>query len=131
MPLKVVNCTTLDFPRAADVEKAAWADDQFSSIMFPGPFPEGAAAFRAQEMAKQMQEDPTTRWLKVVDSDAANPDEGIAFAQWHIYADRLPPAKKMRSFGDGCNIEACELVFGGLMEQRDRLVGDKNLVCMF
>lgn len=129
MSLRVVKCTTLDFLRVTEVERAAWSDDPFTQILFPGPFPEGMGEFRAQEMAKQMEEDPTTRWLKVVDSEATDPNEGIAFAKWHIYADQLPGPRQTRSFGDGCNIEACELVFGGLAKQRDRLVGDKKLVC--
>ncbi|KAK5103112.1 hypothetical protein LTS08_003915 [Lithohypha guttulata] len=88
MPLKVLPCTTLDYPRSAEVERRAWAQAPFTNILFPGPFPEDMAELRAQEIAKQVEEDPTTRWLKVVDTDLSDPDEGIAFAKWHVYADQ-------------------------------------------
>lgn len=130
MPLHVAECTTLDYPKFLEVEKAAWVDDPFTKILFPGPFPEEGKGFRIQEMEKQRQEDTSIRWLKVVDTDS-NTDEGIAFAQWHIYADHLPGPRKTRSFVTGCNIEACELIFNGMADQRDRLVGDKNLVCTY
>lgn len=131
MPLQVLPCETQDFPRAVEVEKAAWADDKFTSILFPGPFPPGMAEFRTQEMARQLQDDPTTRWLKVVDTDSLKPEEGIAFANWHVYNDGVPKPKTTRTFGEGCNAEACELVFGGLAKQREHWIGDMSCVCAF
>lgn len=110
MPLRVLPCTSQDFPRAVEVEAAAWADDPFSPILFPGPFPPGMAEFRAQEMAHHLEEDPTTRWLKVVDTDTQRPNEGIAFANWHVYKDGVPKPKTARSFGEGCNAEGRHMI---------------------
>lgn len=129
MPLKVHPCTTLDYPRSVEVERRAWAQAPFTKILFPGPFPGDMAELRAQEIAKQVEEDPTTRWLKVVDTDLSDPDEGIAFAKWHVYADQPANIGRSRSFGEGCNTEACELVFGGVSKSRDSIIGGKNVVC--
>ncbi|KAK5083715.1 hypothetical protein LTR05_006219 [Lithohypha guttulata] len=128
MPLKVLPCTTLDYPRSVEVERRAWAQGPFTKILFPGPFPEDMAELRAQEIAKQVEEDPTTRWLKVVDTDLFDPDKGIAFAKWHVYADQPANTGRSRSFGEGCNIEACEFVFGGVSKSRDSIIGGKNFV---
>ena len=130
MPLQVLPCTSQDFPRIIEVEKAAWADDPFTPILFPGPMPPGMAEFRAQEMARQLEDDPTTHWVKVVDTSSQRPDEGVAFANWHIYENGLPKALGSRAFGEGCNVDDCEQVFCGLARQRERHIGDESCVCM-
>lgn len=130
MPLEVRPCVPADFTRAAEVERAAFADNPFTDLLFPGPFPEGALEFRSQEIAKQFEEDPTTRWLKVVDTDLSSDEggDGIAFAKWNVYEDHAPGARPMREFGPGCNAEACKLVFGGLAAQRERILGERRSI---
>ncbi|KAK5950195.1 hypothetical protein OHC33_008663 [Knufia fluminis] len=138
MPLTVRPCTPHDLPRAVAVEKSAFASNPFTPILFPGPFPADALEFRLQEMASQMTDDPTTRWLCVVDTDRPGPteqglrgecDEGIAFAKWNLYIESSPGARPMRKFGEGCNVEACEMVFGGLARQRERCLGGRR--CLY
>lgn len=129
MPLQALPCTTLDFPRLFEVEHAAWLDDPFTPMLFPGPFPPEVADFRIQEMARQLEEDPTTRWLKVVDTDSTKPEEGISFAKWHVYKDG-PPKAQRRTFGAGCNVEACELLFGSLAQRHEQWIGGVSCVCM-
>ena len=82
-------------------------------------------------MAKQLTDDPTTRWLKVVDSELTTQglEDRIAFAKWNVYDQGMPETGSGRQFGDGCNVEACEMVFGGLARQRERLVGGRKCVC--
>lgn len=70
MPLKIYPCTPADIPRASIVEKAAFADDMFAPILFPGPFPADAGQKRVDEIIAMMEDDPTTVWLKVCCSQA-------------------------------------------------------------
>lgn len=65
MPLEIKTCTPADFPRLVDVENWAFADNPFTPILFPGPFPPGAAEFRAQQLAADFENEATTTWLKV------------------------------------------------------------------
>lgn len=94
MPLELYPCTPNDFPRIVQVEREAYADDQFTPILFPGPFPEGGDEFRVQDILKQSEADPTTRWVKVIDTDLPQ-SRGIAFAKWNLYHDSPPPQRPM------------------------------------
>ena len=79
-------------------------------------------------MAAQLIDDPTARWLMVVDTDQDD-KKGIAFAKWNLYVEGPPGMKTRRQFGEGCNVEACEMVFGGLAKQRDRVLGERRCLC--
>ena len=67
MPLRVVKAIEADAPRIVEREQLAYKDDVLTTILFPGPFPEDAAAKQAEEMVQRLRADPTARWLKVVD----------------------------------------------------------------
>lgn len=143
MPLTLHPCTPSDLPRAVLTERAAFATDPFTPILFPGPFPSGTLEFRVQDLAKQMAEDPTTRWLMIVDTGegpqqaevARSQGQGIAFAKYNVYIEGQPAEGEKsgngsgRSFGEGCNVEACEMVFGGLAETRERMLGSRRCLC--
>lgn len=131
MHLEVRPCPPTDFPRAAVVENRAFGDNQFSKILFPGPFPDNKFELRAKELASEMESEPANRWYEVVDIDAENPNEGIAFAKWQIFADKLPSPRQNRRFGKGCNVEACERLFGDLAAMRPKYVADKHCLCTF
>lgn len=129
MHLELRPCPSTEFHRAAIVENRAWSGSVFSKILFPGPFPDNISEIRAQEIAKEIEAEPANRWFEIVDTDAENPNEGIAFAKWQIFADRLPGPRQNRRFGNGCNVPACEHLFGDLAMLRDKYVGDKNCLC--
>jgi len=144
MSLRLKACTPADFPKLVDTERLAFADNPFTPILFPGPFPPGIAEFRVQELAASL-EDSTTFWLKVrnkasatvihstslqvVDTASEKPDEGVAFAKWNVYKDAPPSPSLNRSFGEGCNIPACEALAGWLAERRGKLLSDTKCVC--
>lgn len=130
MHLELRPCQPSDYSRAAVVEKRAWSGSLFSKILFPGPFPDNILEIRAQEIAKEIEAEPANRWFEVVDTDAENPNEGVAFAKWQIFTDKLPGRRQNRVFGEGCNVEACNLLFGNLANLRDKYVGDKHCICM-
>ncbi|KAI1436764.1 acyl-CoA N-acyltransferase [Xylaria sp. CBS 124048] len=113
MPLELHPATEADAERAAAIEKEAYASDLFMPILFPGPFPEpqaGQKDWRVEELQGVIREDPSVRWLKVIDTDI-KPDEAnsqmIGFAQWNINDGSQPPPKP-RTFGVGANVAACK-----------------------
>ncbi|KAI1369335.1 acyl-CoA N-acyltransferase [Xylaria arbuscula] len=119
MPLELQPALEADAERVAEIEREAYGPNEFSSVLFPGPFPEpvpGAKNSRAEELAKAYREDPSIRWLKVVDTDLAPTEDNkhmIGFAQWNINDGSQPPLAP-RVFHVGCNREACEAVFSSL-----------------
>ncbi|KAI1109169.1 acyl-CoA N-acyltransferase [Nemania sp. NC0429] len=122
MPLIVQPATEADAVRSAQIEKAAYSSSPFNSTLFPGPFPQPAPGKnpRAEEMVRLASDDPSVRWLKVVDTDIPATEDNaqmIGFAQWNINDGSERPAQR-RTFGPGCNAEACEALFGGLYELR-------------
>lgn len=143
MPLIVVPATAADLPDSTQIEHDAYARNPFTPLLFPGPFPPSALSARSHEMTQQLKEDTASQWMKVVDTsldefnDAEDTDgagagtkrdeqqKGIAFAKWNFY-ERPPDQKVGRTFGEGCNVEACESLFGGLAEQREQLFTDKE-----
>ncbi|KAI2619375.1 acyl-CoA N-acyltransferase [Hypomontagnella submonticulosa] len=127
MPLELKPATEADAKRAAIIERDAYAPNPFSRILFPGPFPPEALDGRAGFLATELKEDSTTRWLKVVDTDLPEDEQMIAFAKWHIYTEKPKPTAP-RTFGPGCNVEACEMLFPGIAAQRMRILGDKPYV---
>lgn len=131
MHLELRPCPSSEFHRAAVVENRAFKGNKFSKILFPGPFPDNIFELRAQEIAKEIEVEPANRWFQVVDTEAENPNEGVAFAKWQIYTDKLPGPRQNRRFGKGCNVEACESLFGDLAKLRDKYVGDMHCICMF
>ncbi|KAI1803363.1 acyl-CoA N-acyltransferase [Daldinia bambusicola] len=128
MPLELQPATEADALRAAEIESAAYQPNPFNRILFPGPFPPEAVAWRGAQLAAELKKDPTARWFKVVDTDLSEGEQMVAFAQWHIYTEKKPPQPAPRSFGLGCNAEACELVFGDLAELRARIWGDERCI---
>lgn len=130
MPLIVQPATEADVPRAVEIEAAAYGPSQFTPILFPGPMPANAQEERAAFFIKGLREDATTRWHKVVDTEDLT-DDGearmVAVAKWHVFTEK--PHFTPRSFGQGTNAEACELLFGGLQRQRARILGDTPNVC--
>lgn len=129
MPLELRQADGEDAPRAAQLEAAAYAPNPFNRILFPGPFPPEALDGRAQQMLHGLKTDARIKWLKIIDTDLPEgPEQMIAFAEWHIYHEKPQPTQP-RTFGPGCNKETCEMLFGGIAKQRQRIMGDKPYFC--
>jgi hypothetical protein len=125
MPLVLQEAIEADAPRIVEIERLAYASNPMSPVLFPGPFPPDAAKDRAEGMVKQLREDPTVRWRKVVDTETG---EIAAFAKWNII-ETPKPLPRGRQFGPGCNVEACEEFFGGIHQKRTELMGEKAHCC--
>jgi GNAT superfamily N-acetyltransferase len=131
MALVLQPATEADAVRAADIEKQAFMPNPFGKFLFPGPFPEPAPGQEpgTVQMLKHLK-DPSTRWLKVVDTDIEPSEDNsqmIGFAQWNINDGSQIPATP-RGFGPGCNVEACEAVFVGLADKRAKTAAGKKHV---
>lgn len=132
MPLQVLPADAADAPRAAAIERDAYAPNPFGRFLFPGPPPADAVARRSTELVEQRDADPTTRWFKVVDTDAdpAGDEATVAFARFHVYdAPREPGPAPARRMGEWCNAEACEAVFGGISRMHEKVVGGRRCIC--
>lgn len=129
MPLELRPATAADAVRAVEIEHVAYGSSPFSPILFPGPHPADAAQLRAAELSEQLRTDLTTRWAKVIDTDLpdGSPQQMVAFAKWHIYTEKPTPTP--RTFGAGCNVEACEMLFGGIAASQERILGQRPYVC--
>ncbi|EXJ82192.1 hypothetical protein A1O3_06005 [Capronia epimyces CBS 606.96] len=125
-PLQLQPAVESDVPRIVELERLAYADNPLTPIFFPGPFPPDVADTRAEELVSELRKNPTVRWVKAVDSHI---NELVAFAKWTIVetvdadtdADQAQPERsgnRNRTFGPGCNVEACEEFFGGIHRKR-------------
>ena len=121
MPLVLQEAVEADAPRIVEIERLAYASSPLSPILFPGPFPPEVTNQRAEAMIKQLREDPTIRWLKIVDTETG---EIASFAKWNII-EKPKESAPSRQFGPGCNVEACEEFFGGIHRKRAELMADK------
>ncbi|XDG06902.1 hypothetical protein ABKA04_006517 [Annulohypoxylon sp. FPYF3050] len=129
MPLELQQATEADARRSAEIEGAAHADNKFNPILFPGPHPPDAFNHRAKGLIDELKNDPTTRWSKVVDTDLPEGEQMISFSKWQIYTEPPKPAP-LRDFGSWANAEACEMLFGGTRDQKQRLWGDRPRIHM-
>jgi hypothetical protein len=129
MAIVVREVSDDDLPRAIEIERAAYADNPLSPILFPGPFPAESQGQRVPELIKTRREDSTVRYLQAYDEETK---QLVAFAKWHIYDTQEAAAagqRPSRTFGLGTNKEACEEFFGRLSSKKKELMGDKPHMC--
>lgn len=130
MVLKVVEADTSDAPRAVEVENLAYGaiPGNIGPVLFPGPFPPDRPS-RADVLVRLRSEDEGTRWAKVVDTDleAAGADGLVAFTEWHFWT--RPREQTAGVFGEGCNVEACERMFGAMRDRRQDRFDGKPFAC--
>lgn len=127
MPLEVQPAVDDDAPRLAEIENLAYKDNPLSPILFPGPFPEDILTKRAEGLVQNKNKDPQVRWAKVVDTDT---NEVIGWAQWEIVDGPKIVQQEDRTFGQGCNVEACVEYFGNIHKKRHELMDGKYYACM-
>ncbi|KAF4778702.1 acetyltransferase [Colletotrichum scovillei] len=127
MPIEIQPVLESDLRRCAEIEKLAFSGSPLDPVLFPGPMPEDMMGIRAEELAKQFREDTTVRFHKAVDTDLSGDEAIIAWSKWNAYSEGLP-VPKPRVWGPGCNEEACNKLFHGLDEMRQRLMGGKKVV---
>lgn len=128
MPLELQIANESDALQAVTIERRAYGVSPVSQALFPGPSQN--LEDRAAKWAQSLREDPSCRWVKVVDTELQAQDPMVAFAAWYIW-DK-PKAKgsiAKPEWGLGTNPEACERFFGGMMDKREELMGGKPYIC--
>jgi hypothetical protein len=129
MAILIREASDDDLPRALEIERAAYADNPLSPILFPGPFPPDAQAQRVPDLIALRKTDPSVRFMQAYDDESG---QMVAFAKWHIYEslEAAAAAKRpSREFGAGTNREACEDFFGQLSSRKEELMGETPHLC--
>ncbi|KAK0384754.1 hypothetical protein NLU13_7232 [Sarocladium strictum] len=123
-PFSVFPATEADAASSIAVENAAFSGGALDGILFPGPFPdEDSGETRPAQLAREVREDPSMRFMKVVDTESGEP---IAFARWLVNDANWEP--KERAFGPGANQEACEILFGQMAKaHKERWIGKPHV----
>jgi hypothetical protein len=133
MPLKLLAAKPGDLPRIVQLENDSFADSPLTPILFPnGRSPEAQAAY-VETLLQQWHDNSSSRHAIVVDSDLN--DEIIAFARWFMYiGDDVKYIKTepgQRGNTPGCNEEAMNEFFDGMMNLRLRILGKSPHCCRF
>jgi hypothetical protein len=132
MPFHIEEAADADIKRFSEVEHLAYSAHESLTfhLLFPGPpNPDGGVNARTQRVIEMRNNDPTTILLKVVDEATR---ESMAFAKWNVYDTteiaRNAPGRPVPN-GPGCNLEACEAFYGGLVRKKKELMGEKPHLC--
>lgn len=130
MGIIVCPVSDAELHRACIIEAAAYADNELSPILFPGPFLSDSQQKRVDHLIQMRKEDPTAAYLQVIDQASGRM---IAFAKWHIYNTPEEAGIPSRSleFGPGTNPEACMDFFGGMVEKKKEIMGHQPHICVF
>lgn len=129
MAIIVRTVSDTELHRACVIEAAAYADNPLNPILFPGPFPQDSHQKRVDQLIQMRNNDPTTTYLQAIDQASGRM---IASAKWHIYStpeETDIPIRKLE-FGPGTNPEACKTFFGGMMERKEVIMGNRPHLCM-
>ena len=130
MAIIVQEASNEDISRACEIENAAYAPANLSAVFFPGPFPSTGSTGRANQIIAMRDDDPTCTLLKAVDEETG---KQIAFAKWHVYETPEAVASAPTRFvpkGPGVNEDACKAFFGGLVNRKRDIMGQRPHVCM-
>ena len=148
MVLKVELATEADAQRSADIESVAYGPNPLGACLFP-PAPastsppktttttsdastQSGLSPRASQLVDMLRADPATcRWVKVVDTEIADPAQAmISFSCWYVWEEESP-VMGPQVWGAGTNPEACEAFFGGMRERRNERFNGRPYVCTF
>ncbi|KAF2638968.1 hypothetical protein P280DRAFT_470971 [Massarina eburnea CBS 473.64] len=127
MAIHIEECTDADIPQWVEGEALAYGANKSpaTSLLFPGPFGSDRSKERIQNIIDLRKKDPTTTLLKAVDDVTG---DSMAFAKWNIYLTeemaRNSPGRPIPN-EPGCNFEACKAFFGGLVEKKAELMGNR------
>ena len=140
MVLRVEPATEADAQRSAAIESVAYGPNPLGAALFPpppasatntpAPKDEDGLSPRAKQLIALLHDDPVScRWVKVVDTEIADPAEAmISFSCWYFY-EKESPIQGPQTFGAGTNSEACEFFFGGMRVRRNERFAGRPFAC--
>lgn len=141
MVLKVELATEADAQRSADIESVAYGPSPLGAALFPpapppspntapAPAPAPPNSSRAEQLVALLREDPVScRWVKVVDTEIADPAEAmVSFACWYFY-EKESPVPGPETWGPGRNPDACDVFFGGMRLRRNARFEGRPFAC--
>lgn len=131
-----------DLSRNCEIEAAAYATFPLPRPFRPSPPPKPLSesstldastsspyAVRIRYMTDFRDSDPSTHYIGAYNDTSS---QLIAFAKWHVY-DTDEAAKTarrpVRSFANAISPEACDELFRGLYDLKERIVGGKKHLC--
>lgn len=135
-----------DLPRNCEIEAAAYAAFPLPEQFRPAPPPPKTSsdyessnasttnstspyAARLKYLIDNRDSDPSINYIGAYDDTTS---QLIAFAKWHVYDnDEAAKAARrpMRSFSNAICPEACDELFGGLYDLKEKTVGGKRHLC--
>lgn len=128
MAIVLRDVSDQEISRACEIEGLAYKDNPLGGILAPGPSPPDALQQRVQKIVEMRQEDPTAHYLQAYDEAAG---KMVAFAKWHVFetSEAITASARPLSFGEGKNVEACMLFFGGMADKKRSIMGDGPHLC--
>lgn len=128
MAIVLRDVSDQEISRACEIEGLAYKDNPLGGVLAPGPSPPDAWQQRVQKIVEMRQEDPTAHYLQAYDEAAG---KMVAFAKWHVFEtpEAIAASARPLSFGEGKNVEACILFFGGMADRKQDIMGDKPHLC--
>ncbi|KAH8733199.1 acyl-CoA N-acyltransferase [Phaeosphaeriaceae sp. PMI808] len=124
MAILVRELSDDDFPRACEVESAAFKDDPLGPILFPGPHAPDGREHKIAQLKETRKSDPSVRYMQAYDEETG---QLIALSKWNIYdtPELAAAGRPPRDFGPGSNPAACKAFFGGLSKKKSETIGNK------
>ncbi|KAF6805132.1 acetyltransferase [Colletotrichum sojae] len=127
MTIEVQPVLVADLRRCAEIEQQAFAESPLNIVLFPGARAEDGLGSRTDDLTKELREDPTVRMFKAVDTDLEGDQAIVGWSKWNVHESGMPAAKD-RVSPPSANDEAYRMMFVGLDQMRERLMGGKPCV---
>lgn len=128
MPIEVQPVLVADLRRCAEIEQQAFSESPLNNVLFPGGRAEDGLDARTTDLTKELREDPTVRMFKAVDTDLEGDQAIVGWSKWNVHESGMPAAKD-RVSPPSANDEAYRMMFVGMDQMRERLMGGKPCVC--
>ena len=120
MPFVLTDGKPEDAARFVEVEDLASEDSLLMKVLYPEGYSRAEQDQRRRTMQKDMEDNPSVHFVKVIDTD----QDGIivAFARWHTHLKEGPKSEWdvpiSGYFGEGANQDACEAFFGRVYREQ-------------
>ena len=128
MAIVLRDVSDQEISRACEIEGRAYQGNPLSDALARGPSPSNALQQRVQKIVEIRQQDPSAHYVQAYDEAAG---KMVAFVKWHVFetSEAITTSARPLSFGEGKNVEACMLFFGGMADKKRSIMGDRPHLC--